>query len=362
MNPTPPLYNDAGLRTTPARAVAVAVAHDVDAAHRSAVSWGAILAGAAGAAALSLILLMLGAGLGLSSVSPFSGQGAGAAAFGISTILWLTVTQLLASGMGGYLAGRLRTRWTATHADEVYFSDTAHGFLAWAIASLATAALLTSVVGAIVGTGVQAGAALTGSTAATVAVAEPKAAVTDRASSGPASAANVDGVALGYFVDTLFRTGPANAASASPAADTAQASAPAGQPAQQVPAVQPGMGGQQGSHSEGMATGGRSSAEVAAILTHALAGGALPQEDKRHIAALVATRTGLTQTDAESRVSSTYQKLQNELESQQQQVREAADKARKASSHAMLWIFISLLAGAFVASLFATFGGRRRDL
>lgn len=73
--------------------------------------------------------------------------GAAAAAIGVSTIVWLTLTQLLASAMGGYLAGRLRTRWLDLHTDEVYFRDTAHGFLAWAVASLATAAKLTSVIG-----------------------------------------------------------------------------------------------------------------------------------------------------------------------------------------------------------------------
>ena len=113
----------------------------------SAVSWGAIFAGAAAAAALSLILLILGTGLGLSSVSPWAQNGISATAFGVSTILWVTMTQVVASGMGGYLAGRLRTKWTSTHADEVYFRDTAHGFLSWAIASLATAALLGSVIG-----------------------------------------------------------------------------------------------------------------------------------------------------------------------------------------------------------------------
>jgi len=113
----------------------------------SAVSWAAIVAGAVGAAALSLILLLLGTGLGLSSVSPWAGQGASASTFGISTILWVSFTQLAAAGMGGYLAGRLRTRWAATHTDEVYFRDTAHGFLAWAVATLLTAAVLTSAVG-----------------------------------------------------------------------------------------------------------------------------------------------------------------------------------------------------------------------
>src|SRR5450756_2627232 len=95
-----------------------------------AVAWGAIVAGAAAAAALSLILLMLGIGLGLSSVSPWVHDGVSAATFGVSAILWVTLTQLLASGMGGYLAGRLRTKWVAVHTDEVYFRDTAHGFLA----------------------------------------------------------------------------------------------------------------------------------------------------------------------------------------------------------------------------------------
>src|SRR5450756_2340902 len=99
-------------------------------ADASAVSWGAIMAGAAAAAALSLILLILGIGLGLSSASPWAHQGVSATTFGVSTILWVTLTQLVASGMGGYLAGRLRTKWVEVHTDEVYFRDTAHGFLA----------------------------------------------------------------------------------------------------------------------------------------------------------------------------------------------------------------------------------------
>src|SRR5690242_19838439 len=94
----------------------------------SAVSWGAILAGAAAAAALSLILLILGTGLGLASVSPWAHNSVSAETFGVATILWVTFTQLAAAGLGGYLAGRLRTKWVAVHSDEVYFRDTAHGF------------------------------------------------------------------------------------------------------------------------------------------------------------------------------------------------------------------------------------------
>lgn len=103
-------------------------------AHSSGVSWAAVLAGAFVAAALSLILLALGSGIGLSSVSPWSGSGASASAVGRGAIIWLILMQLISSAMGGYLAGRLRTRWVHVHSDEVFFRDTAHGFLVWAVA------------------------------------------------------------------------------------------------------------------------------------------------------------------------------------------------------------------------------------
>ena len=76
-----------------------------DASSHSGVSWAAIFAGATGAAALSLILIVLGFGLGFSAVSPWSGDGATAKQLGISSIVWLALTQIIASGLGGYIAG-----------------------------------------------------------------------------------------------------------------------------------------------------------------------------------------------------------------------------------------------------------------
>lgn len=102
-------------------------------ANASGVSWGAVIAGAFVAAALWLILLVLGAGIGLSFVSPRSNHGATASEVGAGVIIWMIVVQFIASSMGGYLAGRLRIKWTTIHTDEVYFRDTAHGFLAWAV-------------------------------------------------------------------------------------------------------------------------------------------------------------------------------------------------------------------------------------
>src|SRR3954462_15386711 len=121
-----------------------------------AVSWGAVFAGAVGAAVLSLILFVLGTGLGLAVVSPWTHDGISAGAASVSTIVWITVVQLLASALGGYLAGRLRARWVTVHTHEVYFRDTAHGFLAWSVATLLMATLLSSAVAGVLSTGAKA--------------------------------------------------------------------------------------------------------------------------------------------------------------------------------------------------------------
>lgn len=286
----------------------------IDKPASSAVSWGAILAGAAAAAALSLILLVLGTGLGLTSLSPYGGSGASAMALGFSAIVWVMVTQALASGMGGYLAGRLRTRWLSVHSDEVYFRDTAHGFLAWAIASLLTAALLTSAIGSIVGGAVKAGAAVAGG-AATTAVAA--AAAGDKAEGGGPMA---------YFIDSMFRRAPA---------------ATGGVPLASASSVP--------------------TAEVTRILAQTGTDKPLAPEDQRYLGQLVAERTGLAPADAEKRVSDTVAAMQAKARELESAARDAAEKARKAGIGATLWLFVSLLLGAFSASLAATWGGRERD-
>lgn len=294
----------------------------------SAVSWGAIAAGATAGASLSLILLILGVGLGLSSVSPWSREGISAASFGVSTIVWLMLTQLLASAMGGYLAGRLRTKWIDTQTDEIYFRDTAHGFLAWAVASLATAALLTSVIGSILSGGIQAGASVVGGVANTAAVATGGFAATGKLGSeesGP----------MAYFVDSLFRPdGSTEAANLTGAAMPAEASERA--MAQDV-------------------------SEVSRIFMNVSRSEPLPPEDIRYVGQRVAQRTGMSQQDAEKRVTDIYTRAQAKLNAAEVAAKDTADKARKASAYAALWIFVSLLSGAFVASLTATYGGRQRD-
>jgi hypothetical protein len=284
-----------------------------------------------------MLLLMLGVGLGLSSISPWSGQGASATTIGVSTIAWLTFTQLAASAIGGYLAGRLRTKWAAAQGDEVYFRDTAHGFLAWAIASLATAAFLGASVAAVVGGGVQAGASLAGGAASTVAsVAGVGAAGAAASNTGGNAAPAPAGGPMGYYVDSLFRKDASAPANADAAAGNANAPT-----ASQAP----------------LPVG-----EVTRIFANALRAGSLPPEDARYVGQLIAQRTGMSQQDAEKRVNDVYARTQAQIRDAETAARDAADKARKASAYATLWMFVSLLIGAFVASLTATYGGRRRDL
>jgi hypothetical protein len=141
------------------------------------VSWAAIVAGAIVAAAVSVLLLALGSGFGLASVSPWAG-GASPVTFTVMTAIWLIIMQWIASGIGGYITGRLRNRWIGTHEHEVFFRDTAHGFLSWALATVLTAALFSSAAILAAGAGAHVAAAPT---------AEPQAAVA-------------------YDVDSLFRS------------------------------------------------------------------------------------------------------------------------------------------------------------
>jgi len=320
----------------------------------SAVSWGAVLAGATAAAALSLILLLLGAGLGLSAVSPWANDGASAAALGVAGIVWLAFTQLAASGLGGYLAGRLRVRWRDTDPNEVHFRDTAHGMLSWAVATLFTAAVLTASVGAIAGIGVK-GAAVAAGTAATGAAAAGAVATAGDepgakgGASGTSARTALGSGDFGYYVDTLLR--PSATASTT-------APAPSAAPAGVNPATLRAWPDASMVHADE-----QSSATLNRLLVRAVRdGGTLSPEDTRAAGQLVAQRTGLSQAEAERRVTETLQRARTEAQALETRAREAADAARKTALTTALWMVVALLIGAFTASLLATVGGRQRDL
>jgi hypothetical protein len=120
-------------------------------AYSSGVSWGAIIAGAFAATALSLALLALGTGIGMSEAASWINGRVSSTRIGWTAVVWIVLMQLIASSVGGYLAGRLRTRWVHIHTHEVYFRDTAHGFLVWAVSLVLTAAALGSASSALAG-------------------------------------------------------------------------------------------------------------------------------------------------------------------------------------------------------------------
>lgn len=270
---------------------------DIDQSDRTTLSWGAVIAGAIASAALTLFLLALGVGLGFSIVSPWSDQGVSATTFHVVAGVYLVCVALLSSAVGGYLAGRLRTRWPGVHDDEIYFRDTAHGLVTWALATV----LMVGVLGG----------------ATTHILAGASAGSVPAAAGAAGAAANPN---AGY-VDMLLRS------------DT-------GAPA---PSTQPGAG----VASDRQAARG----ELGRLLAPSLRkGGNLSDADRAYAAKVVAARTGLSQAEAEKRVSDVVV-----------QAKKTADDTRKATATLLLWFAGSLLAGAVAAMLGATEGGLLRD-
>lgn len=272
---------------------------------RSAVSWGAILAGAVVASAVSLVLVLLGSGLGLAAVSPWSGAGASVTTFAVSAVIWFVATQWIASAFGGYITGRLRTKWTDLHGDEVFFRDTAHGFIAWCLSTLIVAAVFSSMLAGIVSQGAQSGAVVLAGAA-------------QGATQGATQSANLADP-TDYFIDTLFRPAAGNAPSEAGAAEART--------------------------------------EATRIIVTGLASGEIPAADKTYLAEMVASRTGITPADATQRVDAVLA----QMEAAKQKAKEAADAARKAGLTTALLTVAALLVGAFISSVAAAIAGRQRD-
>lgn len=270
---------------------------------RSGVSWGAVFAGATSAAALSLVLILLGSGLGFAIVSPWTGNKG--VVLGASAIVWLSFTQLAASALGGFLAGRLRVKWARLHDDEVYFRDTAHGLLSWAVSTLVTAAFFGGVIGNMAGAAADAGAG------AVTAAAAHKAATT--APDGDA-AHSPD-----YLIDVMLRSersGPLD------------------------PALRQ---------------------EAMRILASGVAKGRLSVADDAWLTRRIAERTGLNREDAGKRVDDAFASFAAAAAKAKAAARDELDSARKAAANTALWLTAALLLGAFIASWCATIGGRMRD-
>ena len=210
-------------------------------ANSTGVAWGAVIGGAFGMAAFYLILLALGAGLGLSAVSPWSNTGASASTVDKVAVIWLILIEIVSSALGGYLTGRLRTKWALIHTDEVFFRDTANGLLAWAVALIITVTFLASAGVAMVGGMEQLGSAADRSPVTTATALNPEA----------------------YFVDTLFRS----------------------------------------DHPSSNGNDSLLAAEAGRIFASALRHKQMPPADQAYLAQLISVKTGITITEADQRIS-----------------------------------------------------------
>ena len=273
----------------------------------SAVSWGAIIGGAFATGSLSVILVLLGSGLGLASVSPWPYSGASSTTLKAMTIIWLIVVQWLSAGVGGYLTGRLRTKWAGIHTHEVYFRDSANGFVTWAVATVLVALVLSSALSSAIGGATRGAAAIAGGAAQGAA----QEAGTARTAAGSAADPSA------YFVDAMFRSDTPNA----------------------------------------NATDQQVKSETGRIMTKALKDGELSGPDKTYLAKLVAARTGLSQVDAEKRVDEVFAQAKNA----ETKVKQAADDARKIAAKLAIFTALSMMIGAFIAAAAAALGGAHRD-
>jgi hypothetical protein len=277
---------------------------------RSAASWPSIIAGAFVAAAATVILVALGSGIGFASISPWPDRGASMTTFAVTTAIWLIVTQWISAALGGYIAGRLRTRWIGTHPHEVFFRDTAHGLITWAVATILVVAVG---VGSFRSAAGAAGhVAATGATAALSAGAGSGGAIS--ANTAPS---NANSQISPYEIDKLFRT----------------------------------------SNFGGAALLADARTETAHIAANAFATGSISAADRAYLAEQVSARTGASQTDAQARVDNFVASITEA----QANLKTEADSARKAAAEASMYLALSMLIGAFIASVSAALGGRIRD-
>jgi hypothetical protein len=277
---------------------------------KSAASWPSIIAGAFVAAASTVILVALGSGIGFAAISPWPDRGASVTSFAVTTAIWLIVTQWISAALGGYIAGRLRTRWMGTHPHEVFFRDTAHGLIAWAVATILVVAVGAS---SFMSAARTAGRAANAGAAAMI-VAPGSAA---GGMSANASPSNANSPISPYEIDRLFRS--SNFGGAALLADVRM--------------------------------------ETAHIAANAFANGSISSADRNYLVEQVSARTGVSQADAQARVDNFVAAVTQA----QEKLKAEADSARKAAAEASIYLALSMLIGAFIASVAAALGGRIRD-
>jgi hypothetical protein len=279
----------------------------------SFVEWSAVLAGAVLAVAISFVLLTFGTAIGLSATSPWPNSGLSAKVIASIAVFWAMAQQIGAFMVGGYVAGRMRSRWHES-GHEADFRDGLHGGLVWAVGVVIGAVLFLSAAGSAAKTGAE-------------------------MAGGAAAAGASSGDPMGAVLDAMVR--PTNVAQAPAGAATGSAT---------TPSPTPGGAATTPDQRARAIPGNDPRSEMSRVLTSAVANGSLTSENRAYLAQLVAQRAGISQQDAERRVDQAFASA-----------REAADKARRG---AVLTGFVT--AAGLLISLAAAWwasvqGGNHRD-
>ncbi|MCA1868498.1 hypothetical protein HW571_22745 [Agrobacterium genomosp. 3] len=339
--------------------------------NRSYVDWAAIFAGAVIASGAMAVLTAFASGLGLSSISVDEG-GEVSSFWLIITGLFVIISMVASYMLGGYITGRMRRPAGTSDRDELTTRDGINGLVVWGIGTVVSAFLALGVLsggvkavgsvaqtaleatgsavgGAVQGAGQVAGGLISGAGSAAGGLAQ---------GAGQAAAPSIEQMLpqglkanpIDYLTDTLLRT-------------EAQPNQP--QSDQNAGDYQRQIGG---------------------ILGNLLSTGEISDADRTWLTNEVATRTGISQTDAQARVNETVERVQALRAQAQQKVDEAkkqiddmraqaeqaladaktkaADAAEKARIAGVLSAFLlaaSALVSAAAAFIGAVHGGRHRD-
>lgn len=358
----------------------------------SIMDWPAILAGAAIAAGAMVVFTGFTTAIGLGSVSAEPGEGLGTFA-AILVGLFSFLTTLASFGLGGYIAGRMRTPAAGIPADETRARDGVHGLTVWAIGTL---------VGAFLTFGLVSGTVRAVGSAASTAVEAGGSAVGGALQGAGQLAGGVVGGAGQLAGGVISGVGQAAGGAIQGAGEAAG-----------------GAGGLQDILPQGLqqnpldylanrllrpaedANATYSDAairnEIMGIIGTVLRTGELPQDDRDYLVRALAARTQLSQQEIEARIEEAViqvqdlrreaeqrleqaqtqaqeaidaaqaeaERLQQEAQQQLEQARQAAIDAAEAARSAAVWTAFLLAASALIAGVVAFLaairGGHDRD-
>ncbi|GAA5629218.1 hypothetical protein Brsp05_04517 [Brucella sp. NBRC 12953] len=339
---------------------------------RSYVDWAAIFAGAAVASGVMVVMTTFASGLGLSSFSVDDG-GELSTVWLVITALFLILSMVASYMLGGYIAGRMRRPTGTATRDESTVRDGLNGLVVWGLGTIVSALFAISIisggakaVGGAAQTAVEAAGAVAGGTAQ--GAGQLAGGIVSGAGNAVGGVAQGAGQAAAPSIEQMLPEGlkanPLDYLTDGLLRNDAQTTG-AGQEVQDMAAFQ---------------------RQVTGILGNLLTTGEIPEADKAWLSNQIASRTGISQTDAQTRVDETVRRVQALRTEAQAKVDEAqktladvkaqaekavedakakaaaaAEQARITGILTAFFLAASALVAAAAAYIGAVHGGRHRE-